>query len=355
MRLFPLAIAIALAGAGSLANAQQVDISKLDAGMPAPRTQVLVLGSAHLSGMPKDFKAESLQPVLDRLAAYRPDIITIESLPGEQCDLIARHPAIYSPKDIGPYCRSTAAAKAATGLDVPAAIAEQKTLLKHWPQNPTAAQRRHLASVFLAAGDDPSAVVQWLQLSKAERRSGDGIDGELAKKLDTLTTRNNENYLVAAALAARLGLQRLYSTDDHTGDNIEIDDEAAYEKAIMAAWGTASKEALQARERQDALAKSDDMLTLYRFVNQPGYQHLAIDADFGGALRDPSPQHFGRLYVAGWETRNLRMVANIRAAFAYHPGARVLSIVGSSHKPWFDTFLGQMQGVDIVDAETVLK
>ena len=53
--------------------------------------------------------------------------------------------------------------------------------------------------------------------------------------------------------------------------------------------------------------------------------------------------------------RNLRMVANIRAAFRDRPGARVLSIVGASHKPWFDSLLGQMQGVDIVDANTVLQ
>lgn len=353
-RVVPV-FAILLAMAGSPAFAQPVELAFLDARMPAPRTHVLVLGTAHLSGMPDDFKAASLQPVLDRLSAYRPDIITIEALSGEQCDLIARHPAIYSPKDIGPFCRSTADARAATGLDVPAAIAEQKSILKAWPQSPIVAQRRHLASVFLAAGDAPSALVQWLQLPASERHAGDGVDAKLAGTLEALATRNNENYLVAAALAARLGLQRVYSVDDHTGDNTSVDDEDAFEHAIRQAWGTASKAALQARAREKALEKSGDMLALYRFVNQPEYQRLMIDADFGAALRDPSPQRFGRLYVAGWETRNLRMVANIRAAFAYQPGARVLSIVGSSHKPWFDRFLGQMQGVDIIDAETILK
>jgi len=33
----------------------------------------------------------------------------------------------------------------------------------------------------------------------------------------------------------------------------------------------------------------------------------------------------------------------------------VLSVVGASHKPWFDGWLAQMSGVDIVDAEDVLK
>jgi hypothetical protein len=49
------------------------------------------------------------------------------------------------------------------------------------------------------------------------------------------------------------------------------------------------------------------------------------------------------------------MVSNVRAAFRERPGARVLSIVGSSHKPWFDSLLRQMQGVDVVDAEQALR
>ena len=82
---------------------------------------------------------------------------------------------------------------------------------------------------------------------------------------------------------------------------------------------------------------------------------LKVDADFGASMREASPGHYARYYVAGWETRNLRMVANIREAFRKRPGARVLSVVGSSHKPWFDSLLGQMQGVEIVDAEKVLQ
>ena len=61
------------------------------------------------------------------------------------------------------------------------------------------------------------------------------------------------------------------------------------------------------------------------------------------------------MWVAGWEIRNLRMVANIRETFREQPGARVLSIVGVSHKPWFDGWLRQLQGVDVVDVGPVLK
>ncbi len=72
--------------------------------MAAPRTQVLVLGSVHLSQLPKgsDIGAAGLQPLMDRLAAYKPTIITVENLSVETCDLMRRHPAVYLPEDTLP-------------------------------------------------------------------------------------------------------------------------------------------------------------------------------------------------------------------------------------------------------------
>jgi len=49
------------------------------------------------------------------------------------------------------------------------------------------------------------------------------------------------------------------------------------------------------------------------------------------------------------------MVANIRETFRERPGARVLTIVGVSHKPWFDNWLDQLQGVDVADVTEFLK
>ncbi|MEO6689898.1 MAG: DUF5694 domain-containing protein [Dokdonella sp.] len=346
-----LGAALALSGVETVHA--RVDLSTLDKGMGGPRSQLLVLGSAHLSNMPKTFKPESLQPVIDRLAAYKPDVITIEAIAGEGCDLAARHSTRY--RDVLAYCRDTAEAKAATGLDVVAAIVETNTILKDWPAKPTAAQRRHLAAVFLAANESASALVQWLQLPESERHAGDGLDDALVKSLGKIAASNNENYLIAARLAARLELQRVYPIDDHTGDNVEVADGPAFEKAVQQAWATASPQALAMRKREEQLSGGTDMLALYRYVNDPANQWLAIDSDFGAAMRGTSPQHYSQLYVAGWETRNLRMAANIRAAFREHPGARVLSIIGSSHKPWIDNLLALMLGVDIVDAERVLK
>jgi len=353
-RWLALALATGLAWSG-LARAQ-VDLSVLDDDMAGPRAQVMVLGTVHLGQMDGEFGPQAMEPLLAKLAAFAPDIITIEDISGEGCDLLARHPTVYDPESIGRFCSSPDKARAATGLDVPAAIAEVGKTLGDWPSAPTPAQRRHLAALFLAANDAASALTQWLQLDEAQRHPGDGLDDALVAQLRELETQENESYQIAARLAARLGLQRVHPVDDHTGDAIQVaDDEIeAFGKAIRAAWDSAAEQKQPLRKREAELAEAGEILALYRYLNRPDVRAIQADGDFGAALRETSPRHYGQRYVAGWETRNLRMVANIRAAFRDQPGARVLSIVGASHKPWFDSLLGQMQGVDIVDVAKVL-
>lgn len=348
-------LALALGGlADGTAAAQRVDLAGLDAAMPGPPTRVLVLGSVHLADASpaEGIAPAALAPVLDRLAAFRPEIVTIEALPGETCVLIRQRAAYRQMRD---YCPDVTAARAATGLDVLPALDAIDAALAAWPAHPSPAQRRHLAALFLAAGEPASALVQWWQLEAGERRAGDGLDAALVARLQTLETAPNENYQIAARLAARLGLQRLYAVDDHLGDSLAAGDAPEFEAAIRKAWEGASEDALRARQRVETLQRSGDWLATYRAVNDPAYLRLAIASDFGQALREPSPQRFGRQYVGGWEARNLHMVANLRAAFREHPGVRVLAIVGASHKPWFDALLGLQQGVEVVDAARALR
>lgn len=323
----------------------------LDRGMAGPRAQILVLGTTHLSGMPAGFDRASLDGVLDRLAAFRPDIITIEREPGEECDLAARHPAKYG----ADYCPSTQAAAAATGLDVPAALAAVDAALKTWPAQAAPAQRRRMAALFLAANEPASAYVQWLQLPTAERRAGDSLDAALVDMLLKIGKRNNEDYLLAAPLAARLGLQRVHAIDNHTGDRIDVADIKAFGRSIEGAWA-AGGAALKEREKgEEPLKKAADLLPLYRSLNAPESVRVHADANVSPAMRAVSAEGYPQIWVAGWEIRNLRMVANIRETFRERPGARVVSIVGASHKPWFDEWLGQLQGVDVVDTVKALE
>ena len=78
-------------------------------------------------------------------------------------------------------------------------------------------------------------------------------------------------------------------------------------------------------------------------------------SDFGAALAEPSPEGYGRRYVAYWETRNLRMVANIREVLGRQAGTRMLAIVGASHKGYYEAYLAQMRDVELIDVMPPLK
>jgi hypothetical protein len=353
-RMTGLLAAALLCAAG--ARAQDIfDPGKLKGPAKGTPNQVLVLGTAHLSGLKDPFQPASLKRLNERLAAWKPDIIAIEALSGMQCDWLRRFPHRY--KDtVADYCWDPAPARAATGLDVPAATAEAEQLLAKWPSTPTAAQRRHLAAVFLAGGERTSALVQWLRLPQAERHAGDGLDANLATLLDQLRDKRNENYLIAAQVAAAAGLERVIAMDDHTSD-FSVTDEQAFGAAMKKVWNNPAS--ARRKQMDEALhagtGDAEGVLAMYRALNDPGQYRLVYDSDFGAALEDGSPQQFGRNYVGYWETRNLRMASNIRDAIGAQPGSRTLVIVGASHKGYLEAYLNQMHDVRIVPALQVLR
>ncbi len=318
--------------------------------------EVMVLGTQHLSVLGDTFRPEMLEPLLVRLEAWKPTVIATENLSGLQCDSLRRYPSRYADSVAG-YCPDPTAAGLATGLEVPAANAEVERILASWPEQPLPPQRRRLAAMFLAAGEPGSALVQWLRLTPDERRAEDGLTEDLVASLNRRKDSPNETYLIAAVLAARLGLERLWGVDDHSADTPDSEDPEAYGAAIMAAW---DNPATQARREADTrliagLTREDGVLDMYRAYNAPDAPMLVYQSDFGAALMEPSPQGFGRSYLAYWETRNLRMVANIRDVLGRKPGTRLLAIVGASHKGYYEAYLNQMHDVQLTDPLTVLR
>lgn len=350
-----LAAMLCAAGAQAQETSSIFDPAKLKGPAKGVPNDVMVLGTAHLKYLPASFKPASLQPLLAQLAAWKPRIIAIENLSGPQCAFMRQHTQRYA-DTIKSYCWNPAPARAATGLDVPAATAEAERLLANWPASPPPAQRRRLAAVFLAGGEPVSALVQWLRLPEAERRAGDGLDAALVAALDKRMGERSEDALIAAPLAARVGLERVVGMDDHTADAPDADPKASG-AAIMKAW---DNPATAKRKREDDrlhenVGTPDGVMALYRAFNDPGQAKMIYESDFGAALEEPSPQQFGRGYVGYWETRNLRMAANIREAIGFLPGSRTLVIVGASHKPYLEAYLNQMHDVRIVPSQQVLR
>lgn len=350
--LISLAVSVTTAAQGYQPDFAPVTLKGPASGTP---NEVLVLGSPHLSQLPASFTPAGLQKMNDRIAAWQPQAIAIEALSGAQCDYLRRYPARYA-DTAASYCWDTAPALAATGLDVPAATAQGEQLLAAWPAAPSAAQRRRLAALFLAGGEQASAVVQWLRLPVAERKAGDGLDAALVEHLQKLENRRDESYLIAAQLAARLGHERVHAMDDHTADSVGPDDKAAGD-AIMKAWKNPATEqrTRMSQALEERLGTPEGVLAMYRMHNAPGIGKLVFTSDFGAAMNEPSPQRFGRSYLASWETRNLRMASNIRAVMEAQPGMRTLVIVGASHKGYLEAYLHQMHDVRIVDAAAMLN
>jgi Family of unknown function (DUF5694) len=333
------------------------DPSRLDDSPTGTLNRVMVLGTPHLSQLSDTFKPEMASPLVERLIEWRPEAIAVEETSGLICESMRSNPSRIDAATVEAYCYDTGPAKRATGLAVPAANAEVERLLESWPVNPSPKLRRQLAATFLAAGEPGSALVQWLRLPVDERIAADGLSAELAADLERQMASRNETSLIAARVAAMAGLERVWSVDDQSGYQGKIEDEDAYGAAISAVWANAAtdRRLAQAAELERQLDRPGGFLAMYRAYNAPTYAEEAYRSDWGAALREPSPRGYGRHCVAYWETRNLRMVANIREVLGRRPGVRLLAIVGASHKAYYEAYLRQMRDVALEDVVPLLK
>jgi len=222
----------------------------------------------------------------------------------------------------------------------------------------TAAERRRLAALFLAEGNAASAAVQWFRLDPGERVADEVLSERLVDELERLAARQNENIVIAATLAAELGHERVFQVDDHTGGRASGPiDEESYGRELSAIWTNEwvdTRLAAYDGWKEKILGDSStEVLEWYRAMNTAEEARLTVASDFGAAAgADPSLKA-GRQYLAYWETRNMRMAANVREVIG--PGARVLAIVGSSHKPYYERYLGVTSDLEIMDINKILK
>lgn len=338
------------------ASAEAVYIADTAAKRRGNRSQVLVLGTAHLRLLPDDFNLGRFDPLLDRLAAWAPERIVIERLSGPQCDYLRAYTFIHD-DTADSYCSDPEPARAALGMTAPQAAAEIWDTLAKPATERTATQRRRLAALFLATGEPASALVQWLRLPPDERKGDDSLTDKLVEILVAQSKRKSEDTIIAAALAARLGHERIYPVDDHSFRPHAPRDWDVYGKELPQAWdnewGKLRRPFLKGWDNYFVNNPAADVLAWYQSFNTPEAARLAVANDFGAAVGAVQPGNSGRQYFAYWETRNLRMVANIREVM--DDKARVLAIVGASHKPYYERYLGILSDLEIIDSMEVLK
>ena len=184
------------------------------------------------------------------------------------------------------------------------------------------------------------------------------MNAVLMAQLNEYERRRNENHLIGSRLAARLGLERVFPTDVQDDDVMTPEQMEIFGRELFEPIGARMRAHPRFRPLIAAtqnMGTAEQTLAAYRLANRPESGRLQADLEWLTTLDRPTTQNVGRIRTAGWEVRNLRMVANIRQAMADHPGGRVLVIVGAGHKPWFDAYLAMMTDVRLVDAGAVLR
>lgn len=322
----------------------------------AERTQVLVLGSPHLSSRSEKITASHLEPLLVRLESFAPQQIAVEHIPAAAlADMQARAPEFDTVLQHYGSLRLEQGAQMQALLDLTwqEARAEAEALLEELGErSPRAEERRELIGLMLASYDDLSALLHWSFLPEEERRADPGLPERLREELERQLESRNESVCLGVALARRLGRQRLFSIDDHHDKDDylllagplmeEVRDEPILQEVGQAPLYQESEQRLQA-----ALA-AGNLLPYYRWINAPDYgledARLQWDCWFQTRL----PSRLDRSRVALWEVRNLNMVSHIRRVTARRPGGRLLVIVGVGHKPFFESYLHNLSDIRLV-------
>ncbi|MGI4741238.1 MAG: DUF5694 domain-containing protein [Janthinobacterium lividum] len=322
-------------------------------------TKVMILGLGHLDSAPATFQVAWLEPVLCRLRAYQPDLILTEALSGEQVMGLEAYAAYHGEagKYAGPTLQMAKTAQADLHLTAAQALVQANELCQKSAL--TAAERRRLAGLFVAAAEPLSAAVQWLRLPVAERIGADGLSPALAKQVSLWASMRNEMSSLGVRLAADLGLERVYGAGDHFSD-VAQPDFAAFKAAVAAEHGQVdlfnhNTPAFHAvPEEALKLATAADVLPVLKWKNSPRFAALDADAQWLSLLRSEQMGRVGRQRVAAWEAQNLRMAVIIREATAPLAGGRALLIVGAAHKSFIEAYLRTFTDIELVSVPAML-
>ena len=353
--LGPMAVLLGLLGGGSVASAAPGPLAVLRKQTPpARRTQVLVLATFHHGELKDGFRPALVGRLLDRLAAFRPDAIAVEALPGDAVRALGQE------MDATPVHREVAEGFAAATLEL--GREAQKALA----MDPLEAARQLEAGgrpepgtrgvlVALAAYEWPTALLAWSRLSPEARDGMPRIPKDLAVRLDARLAKVNEIQDLALPLASRLGLARLEGVDAFEdlwaiGPVMETLAPVVRSDPRFAAARQAPVYRRSRAELASALRRGD-LLPVYRFLNSARYASEDAAAQWGVFLRAGLA---GRRREALWEERNLKIAARIRALSARHPGGRILVLYGAAHRPFLEAFLSHCSDLALVRPETVL-
>lgn len=329
---------------------------------PAFQSDVLVLGTAHLSNERERLTPTHLAAVLTRLEAFAPTRIAVEALHPDELALLAEReqddPAAAQLLDM--FGRSTVTAgrsmQEALGVDRVSAEQHARALLEKGGAAITNDERLRAISFLIAAYDFSSATLQWSYLPPAVRESAAVLPPDISGMLQRRLESSNEIVTLAMPLARKLGLQLLHSIDSQYDGVRTLSAPSAALEELFSDPARSGMRDEQRQVRADSMRAAafaaGDLLPLYLYMNSDEYQ-LGDVSQWNWLFQQRNSSGLDRFRYAMWELRNLRQATHIIDVAASGEPERVLVIVGASHKAYLDRVLDTQLSVRLVHLDHV--
>ena len=329
------------------------------------RGSVLVLATPHLSSYGTSFNTKTMANLLALLEKHGPDLIGIEALPPFLIHDMRNAGEVFEPtlnRFAGKIIELGLQMQETLDVDWNAANKHGRELLfalEEADDEMRETLRLKAIPVLIAQFNLHNAALHWGYLPIEQRNTVPHLTAEMREALDARLSSSNENNVIAMNLARRLGLQQIYPIDDHRDKELYMPIVAEFAEEL-GRNDVASKEPWKpffnsVDERQKRAYDSGDLLPYYLYINSREYALGDIDAQWQVFFRTRMESKLDRMRVALFELRNLRMAANIRRASALRPGAKILVIVGASHKSFIDAYLSDMMDLEVVHLSNIAK
>jgi hypothetical protein len=171
------------------------------------KTKILVLGSTHLRTLGDNFRPQLLDTLIATLKRFKPNLICIETLPGEVIERMQRAKDEKTLEHFASgHLRFAKKAQKLVGLSRSEAEQRARKLLH---QTLTTKKRLELILLFLAAYDSRSAILQWSYLPEKVQKTRDKLPKDICDFLQRGLAGRDETVSIGVRLARELGLQTL--------------------------------------------------------------------------------------------------------------------------------------------------
>ena len=324
----------------------------LNAQNAVEKTQVLILGTTHLSQI-DEFEPQMIEPVIQKLETFNFDVICIEKMPGRLLyDIDRRNDPDFQLTERDQnhlkWADSVQQFQKASSLE-----SEQRiyTLLKK--ERLSTQERKQLLYDFVATANIPSAVIQYKYLQGNPSLFDSEFDRSLMRFLSGKIDNANEYYSMAVPLTFRSDHNIIEPIDNFLEMSFQKKYFPMFEKDLeehpeFIAMVMELPVYTKSQQLMNTGVTEKDLTALYEYINSDTYMEQDYKAQWELWLKTEFDSRSDRARYSYWEMRNLQIAANILTVAAKHPGEKILVIIGSAHKSFLEKYLKQVKDFEVL-------